>query len=38
MNDEELQDAELDALLSGGLFVVTVAFAVVGAIILMNLG
>lgn len=32
MSDDEIEDMELDALISGGLFVITLAFAVVGAI------
>jgi len=33
-----MTDEQLDALLAGGLFVVTIVLAVVGAIILINLG
>jgi hypothetical protein len=36
--NEEHEDRELDALLAGGLFGVAFAFAIVGAIILLNLG
>lgn len=36
MND--LTDKELDALLSGGLFALTIGLALVGAIFLLNLG
>ena len=36
--NEEREDRELDALLAGGLFGVAFTFAMVGAIILLNLG
>lgn len=36
--NKEREDRELDALLAGGLFGLTIALAMVGAIILLNLG
>lgn len=36
--NEEREDRELDALLAGGLFGVAFAFAMVGALILLNIG
>lgn len=39
MNDlTDKEDKELDALLSGGLFALTIGLALVGAIFLLNLG
>lgn len=35
---DDLTDKELDALLSGGLFALTFAFALLGLIFLLNLG
>lgn len=35
---DDLTDKELDALLSGGLFALTVGLALVGAIFFLNLG
>jgi len=35
---DDMTDKELDALLSGGLFALTIGLALVGAIFLLNLG
>ena len=35
---DDMTDKELDALLSGGLFALTVGLSLVGAIFLLNLG